>query len=145
MLDAISSAESSEGVRKSVTARLASISELNAIVSQDGVDMIGHCFDERLEERDGRKGGGPPVEAGESELLGGATHRHEQVGLALLDANLADVYVKVADLVVLEPATALPSGARETRDAVTLEAAVQCGAGERRYRRLKSAEDVIER
>src|SRR5215207_9748689 len=87
VLDAMSSAQSPEGVRESVTARLASIGEL---------DEVRNCADQRLEERDGGEGGGSAVEAGEGEL-GGAVYCDEQVRLALLGANLANVYVEVAD------------------------------------------------
>jgi len=96
VLDAMSSAQSPEGVRESVTARLASIGELDDVVCEDCVDAVRNCADQRLEERDGGEGGGSAVEAGEGEL-GGAVYCDEQVRLALLGANLANVYVEVAD------------------------------------------------
>ncbi len=82
----------------------------------------------RLEKRDGGEGGGPAIKASEGEL-GGAVHSHEEVGLALLDPHLGNVYAEVADLVVLESSPALSSGARQPRDTVAFEAAVQRGAG----------------
>ncbi len=75
-----------------------------------------------------------------------AVHRHEEVGLALLNAHLTDVDVEVAGLVALEQSLlALAGGPRNTGDAVALQAAVQRGAGEGRDRRLKGKKDVVER
>ena len=67
--------------------------------------------------------------------------------LALLRADLRDVDVEVADRVGLEARTLglVTIDIRQSADAVTLQAAVQAGAGQVRDGGLQRVEAVVER
>jgi hypothetical protein len=62
MLDAMNSAPPPEGVSESVTAWLAGIGELDAVVREDRMDAVRNRADQRLEESDGDEGCGAAVQ-----------------------------------------------------------------------------------
>jgi hypothetical protein len=64
------------------------------------VDLVGYGSDQRLEEAGGGELGSLAVDAGEDQLRG-AVHGDIEEGLATLIAQLGNVDVEVADLVVL--------------------------------------------
>ena len=102
MLDAVVLAGATEDVADpALRDTLVAIDELDAIVGQDGVDLVGHCLDQRLEEGRGCEFGGFAIDPGEHEL-GGAIHSDKQKAFAALEAQLGDVDMEVADLVLLE-------------------------------------------
>lgn len=77
------------------------IAELRAVVGQNGVNLVRDGSDQGFEKGSGGPDVGRPVQLDEGELRG-PVHRHEQMQLALLDANLGEVDMKVADRVGLE-------------------------------------------
>ena len=120
--------------------------ELDAVVGQHGVDPVGHGFEEMAEKvsRDAR--GRFFVQLDEGKLRR-AVDGDEQVKLAGLRPDLGDIDVEIAERVSLELAFAW-GGALElgqSGDAVTLQTAVQAGAGQVRDGRLQRVEAVVER
>jgi hypothetical protein len=100
--------------------------KLDAVVRQDGVDLIGNGGDELVEKLSRRDGGRLRLQPGEG-VLRGPVHGHEEVELALLGADLGDVDVEVAERVALEGLLGglVAKGLGQPADAVPLEAAVQ--------------------
>jgi hypothetical protein len=100
--------------------------ELDAVVGQHGVDLVGHGFEETAEEvgRDPRRGFLVQLDEGE---LRGAVDGDEQVELALLGPDLGDVDMEVADRVALELALVglVAVDLRQPADPMTLKAAMQ--------------------
>jgi len=87
------------------------LDELNAVVGQHRVDLVGDSHEQSLEEAGGDQLRRLPVDPGEDQL-GCAVDGHEQIGLAALVAQLGDVEVEVADLVGFEPLGLLAVGLR---------------------------------
>ena len=77
------------------------VGELDAVIGEDGVQVIGDCFDQRLQERDRGRSVGLVMKLDEGELRG-AIDPDEEVELAFLGTDLGDVDVEVADRVRLE-------------------------------------------
>src|SRR5215203_327970 len=100
------------------------LDELNPIVGQYRVDLVGNGSDQRLEEAGSDQLRGLPIDAGEDQLRS-AVHGHEQMGFAALVAQFGNIDVEVADLVGLKPLWLLAIHRRQTGDAVALEAAMQ--------------------
>lgn len=78
------------------------LDELNAVVGQHGVDLVGDRHEQGFEEAGSDELRRLSVGPGEDQL-GGSVDGHEQVGLAAFVAQFSDVEVEVADLVRLEP------------------------------------------
>ena len=122
------------------------MAELDAVVGQHRVDLIGHRLDQRAEKVGSRLPRRFPLKPGEREL-GGPVDRDEEGELAFLRSNLGNVDVEVADRVVGELA-ALELVAFElgqAADAVPLKTAVQRGSGEMRDARQQAVKVVMER
>lgn len=75
--------------------------ELDTVVGQDGVDLVRHGGDQRLQEGRCRHPVGALHELDERELAG-AVDRQVEVELAFSGPDLGDVDVEVADRVRLE-------------------------------------------
>ena len=102
------------------------VGELDAVVGQDGVDAIGHGFQQMFEKLPGRS----PVclldELSDRELAG-AVDADEQVELAFGSLHLGNIDVEEPDWIAFEALTfglvALDVG--QARDAVSLQAPMQ--------------------
>ncbi len=116
---------------------LRQVGELDAVVGQDGVDLIGHGFDQGLEEAGRCPGVGFLDELREGEL-GCPVDGHEEVEFPLFGSDLGDVDMKEADRVALEllPRRLLALDIRQAADAVALQAAMQRRTCQMRERRL---------
>ena len=136
------------GGRGVLTAALlgAGMGELDAIVGEQGVDPVGHGLDQGMEEVGRDLACRLLVQLGKGELAG-AIDGHEQVELASLGADLGDIEMEVADRVGLEalPAWLFALGDGQAGDGVTLQAAVQAGAGQLGDTRLQGIQAVVER
>lgn len=122
------------------------LGELDAVVGQYGVDLVGHRLQQALQELPSRA----PIrrfnELGDGEL-GGPVDAHEEIELTLGSLHLGDVNVEEPDGVTLE---LLSSGLvaldiRQARDAVTLKAAMQRRPCQVRDRGLQGVEAIVER
>ena len=100
--------------------------ELDAVVGQDGVDLVGNGGDQSDEEGRGRHpvGAVDPLHEGE---LAGPVDGDEQMELALRRLKLGDVDVEEADRIGLELLLRLPVALdrRQPADAMALKAAMQ--------------------
>lgn len=102
MLDAVALAGAPEDVADpGLRHPLLAIDEMDAIVGQDGLDLVGYGPDQNLEECGSGQLGGFAVDAHEDQLRG-AVHHDEQEALAAFVTQFGDVDVEVADLVILE-------------------------------------------
>ena len=72
------------------------VGELDAVISEDGVQVIGDCFDQRLQERDRGRSVSLVMKRDEGELRG-AIDPDIEVELTFLGTDLGDVDVEVAD------------------------------------------------
>lgn len=77
------------------------IGELDAIVSQDRVDPVRHCFQQVFEELPRRAPISLVDQPGDCELAG-AVDGDEQVQLAFRGLYLSDIHMKEADSITLE-------------------------------------------
>ena len=148
MLDVVCTADHVEAHRtredRVSVARL--LGELDAVVRQDSVDVVGHCFQEVFQELPRCSSIGFVDELGDRELAG-AVDADEQVELAFGSLHLGDIDVEEADGIALE-ALALRLVAFDvwqTGNAMPLQASMQCRPGEMRDRRLQRIEAVIQR
>jgi hypothetical protein len=100
--------------------------ELDAVVGEHGVDLVGDGRDQAEQEIPGNGGGGLLVQFDEGELRG-AVDGDEHVELALLGAHLGDVDVEIADRVGLELLLRRPISLDigQAADAMALQAAMQ--------------------
>ena len=100
--------------------------ELNAIIGENGVDLIGHGFEHVLKELPGRLSVGRRNELGDGEL-GSAVDSHKEKELALGSLHLGNVDVEEADGVALEllALRLIAFDIRQARDIVPLQAPVQ--------------------
>ena len=100
--------------------------ELDAIVSQDSVDRVGHCLDESGEEGGGGDAVGLVHQADEGELAG-PVDGNEEIELSFGGLNLGDVDVEDPDRIGLEFlfGRGLPLHLGQTGDPVTLQTAMQ--------------------
>jgi hypothetical protein len=100
--------------------------ELDAIIGQDRVDLVGDGLEHVLQELPG----GAPIslfdELGDRELAG-AVNADEEIELALGGLHLGDVDVEEPDRIALEllPLRPIAPYVRQTRDAMPLQAAVK--------------------
>lgn len=113
------------------------VSELDAVVGQHGVDLIRDGRHHLIEEGLSRRTRGFFHQSGEGKLRG-PVHRHEEIELAFLGADLSNIDVKLADRVALEglPGGLVAGDLGQTADPVALQAAVQGRTREMRDRRL---------
>lgn len=122
------------------------LSELDAVVGQNGVGAIRHCFEHDLQELPG----GLPVclldELGHGKLAN-AINAHEQLELAFSGRNLGNVDMKEADGVALELLTLwlVTFHIRQPRDAVALKAPMQSRTRQMWDRRLQRIETAVQR
>ena len=130
MLDAVHLAGLIEGMAapqgRGLVAVPGQVRELDAVVSQDGMDSIGQGLDELIEELSGSGCRRFRLQTSEG-VFRGPIYRDEEVQLALLGAHLGDVDVEVSQRIEPED---LPGGLvtldlGQPADAVSLEAAVQ--------------------
>ena len=120
--------------------------ELDSVVGEDRVDLVGHSRDQSLEEG---RGGGPshlPDQLHEGELAG-AIDGDVEVELAFSGLELSDVDVEIADRISLE--LFLRGLAAfdlwQLADAVALETAMQGRSRQMRDGRLERIETIVER
>ena len=98
------------------------MAELDAVVGQYRVDLVGHGLDQRAQEVGGGLSCRFHFKPGEREL-GRPVDRDEEVELAFLRSNLGDVDVEVSDRIVGEFASLglVASELGQAADAVPLE------------------------
>jgi|SRR6478672_6464476 hypothetical protein len=105
---------------------LNAVAELDAVVGEDNMYLVGNRPDQRRQEvgRSLYVGGRMQLSKGK---LRRSIDRHEQIELALPGANLGNVDVEVADRIALEGLFGglVTADLRQPADAVTLEAAMQ--------------------
>jgi len=125
---------------------LGQIGELDAVVSEHGVDAVRNRFNERFEEG----GSGPHVcffgELYHSELRG-SVDGHQQVELAFGRSHLGQVDVEEADRIGSEPfpASLVALDLGQAADAVTFQTTMKRRAGELRDRGPQGIQAVVER
>jgi len=119
--------------------------DVDAVVGQDGVDLVGHGLEHVLEELPGRLSVSRGNELSDGEL-GRPVDTDEEKELALGRLNFGDVDVEEAYGVALEllPCGLVSIDIRKARNAMTLRAPVQCGPCQVRDRRLQGIEAVIQ-
>src|SRR3546814_14091017 len=101
VLDAALGADPPEDMRDEAVLRpLIVLDELNAIVGQHRVDLVGNGIEESLEKAGSDELRRLPVDPGEDQL-GGPVDGYEQIGLAALEAQFGDVEVELAEPVSL--------------------------------------------
>lgn len=102
------------------------LGELDAIVGQYGVDLIGHGFEHVLQELPGRLSVGCCNELGDGEF-GSPVNADEQIELPFAGLHFGDVDVKESDGVALELLALglVALDIRQARDAMSLQAAMQ--------------------
>ena len=113
------------------------VGELDAVVGQHGVDLVGHGCDQGLAGSVTLSADAAfSMQLDEGELRG-PVDGHEEIELALLGAHLGDVDVEVADRIALELLLGrlVAVDLRQAADAVALQAAMQRRAGQMRDRR----------
>ena len=119
--------------------------ELDAVVGENGMDLVGYGRDE-MGRKSGGHGGCLLMELDKGELRR-AVDGDEEMELALFCPDFGDVDMEEADRVGLElPFGGLIAlGISQLADAVSLQAAVQRGSRQMRDRRLQSVETIVER
>ena len=125
---------------------LQAIGELDAVVREDDMNAVGHGGGQTAEELTGRGAGLVRMQFGVSELRR-AVDGDKQVEPPLLGMNLGDVHVEVADGVFSELLLRrlVAFDLRQAADAVTLQTAMEAGAGQARDACLQSVEAIVER
>lgn len=93
-------ADAVEDVRAGVAVPLM-VTELDAVVSEHDVQLVGHSRDQVTQELGGFHLAGRGVQLGIDELRG-AVDGDEQTQLALFGAYLGDVHMKIPDRIRLE-------------------------------------------
>jgi len=119
--------------------------KLVAVVSQDGVNLIGHRRDEAMQESTSIFAlvAGHQFDINE---LGSAINGNEEIEFAFIASEMADVQVKVADGIGFEALLRwLAFRLRQAVYAMTLKATMQAGAGQMWDRLLQGVETVIKR
>ena len=120
--------------------------EVDSVVGEHGMDLVGYGGDERVQEVGRNPLRGLLMRLDEDELRS-AVDGHEEIELALFGAYLRDIDVEVADRVELE----LLAPGRvavhvwQPGDIVPLQTAVQRRPGELRDGGLQGIEAVVER
>jgi hypothetical protein len=145
VLDAVLVAHAVEDVPAIVDIAFAR-GELDAVVGQDRVDLVGHGLDQFAQEL-GRFHLACAFHETSKGELAGAVDSYEQPQLAFFRPHLGDVDVKVADWVGLEALLLrlVALHRRQAADAVPLQAAVQRRARQMRDAGLEGVEAVIQR
>src|SRR5262249_4961219 len=105
---------------------LNAVAELDAVVGEDSMDLVGNRPDQRRQEAGRSLYVGGRVQLGKGKLRR-SIDCHEQIELALPGANLGDIDVEVADRIALEglPCGLVTGDLWQPADAVTLEATMQ--------------------
>jgi hypothetical protein len=101
--------------------------ELNAVIGENGVDLIGHGLEQVLKELPGSLSVSCGNELSDGEL-GRPVDSHKEKELSLGGLHLGNVDVEEAYGVALEllPLGLVALDIRQPRDAMSLQAAVQC-------------------
>src|SRR6516164_2244687 len=116
------------------------VCELDAIVGEHGVDLVGDSFDQSFQEVGSCPAIGLRMQLGVGPLRC-PVDRHEQIELALLSSYLSNIEMEVADRIGLE----LPFGGfvaprfRQATDPMALEAPMQGRSREVRNGRQSSS------
>ncbi len=120
--------------------------ELDAVIGENGVNPVGNCLEQVLEELPGRPAICLLHEPGDRGLAG-PVDAHEELELALDRLRLGDVDADEADRVAPEPLAPglVAVRLRQARDAMPPEAPVQREAGQVRNRGLQGIEAVVQR
>ena len=130
VLDAVLTAAHVEHVRHVASGRAVGVArregELDAVVRQDGVDLVGDRLDHPFQERGRRSPSGLLDQLHNSEFAC-AINGDIKVELAFGGLDLGDVDVEIADRIDLElfPGGLVALNLRQPRDAVTRQAAMQ--------------------
>lgn len=116
----------------------------NGSIGEDRVDAVGHRCQHMLQKLPGGLPVGRVHELRDDELAG-AVNGDEEIELSFPSLHSGNVDVKEADGIALEPLSfrLVAVHLRQARDAVALEAPMQCRARQMRDRGLKSVEAVI--
>jgi hypothetical protein len=120
--------------------------ELNAVVGQDGVDLVGHGLEHVLKELPGRLSISGGIELGGGEL-GRPVDSHKEKELDLGGLHFGNGDVDEPDGVALKllPPGLVTFDIWQPRDPMTLQAPVQRRPCQVRDRRLRGIEAVIQR
>ncbi len=100
VLDAVGHADAVEDVLEGVAVPLV-VAELDAVVGEDGMDLVRHSCNQVAQELSGLHLASRRMQLGVDELRG-AVDGHEQPQLALFSADFGDVHMKVPDRIGLE-------------------------------------------
>ena len=118
--------------------------EVNAVGGENGVDLVGHQFDQLAQEVGRNTSGGAFMQFGEGELAY-SVDGYEHVELALLGPDFGDVDMEVADRIGLELLARLGAfDAWQAADVMALKQPMQTGTGEMSDRGLERIEAIIE-
>ncbi|EQB30603.1 hypothetical protein M529_19855 [Sphingobium ummariense RL-3] len=112
-------ADAPKEVREDQAHTTLELSELHAIVGEDGVEFVRHRLDQRLQEACGDQLRRSTIDTCKDQL-GRAVYGDIEVGLAALVAQFGDIEVEVADLVVLELLRFLAVGLGQLADPMPL-------------------------
>lgn len=119
--------------------------KLRAVVGQDGMNLVGHGFDEPAQKSASGLAFRALMQLGEDKL-GCSINGDKEIELAFIGAHMTDVQVKVADGICFEAffLGCFAFGCGQPVDAMALEAAIQAGAGQMRDGLLQGVKAVIQ-
>lgn len=120
--------------------------ELDSIVGENGVDLVGYCLKQVLQELPSCFSIGFLYELGHHELAG-SVNGDKEIELSLLGSGLGNIDVEIADWISLELLTFgfVPVHVRKPRDTMPLQTPMQRRARQMWDRRLQSIEAVVQR
>ena len=130
VLDAVLTAAHVEHVRHVASGRAVGVArregELDAVVRQDGVDLVGDRLDHAFQES-GRRGSPSLLDQLHDGEFARAINGDIEIELAFGGLDLGDIDVEIADWIGLEPLLGglVALDLRQPRDAVTRQAAMQ--------------------
>lgn len=103
MFDAVFRTDGTEDMAdKAIFCPFVVLDELNAVIRENGMDFVRHCFDKGFEKACGHKFRRFAIDSGEDNLRR-PINSDEEKGFASLVSQFGNVDVKVTDLVCLEP------------------------------------------
>lgn len=121
------------------------VGKLYPVIGQDGVNPVGNCGDEPLQESNGNGTSGALMQFSEDEL-GCAINGNEEVKFPFVCSDFSNIDMKVANGIGLETFLDwLFACFRQTTDAVPLKTAMQGRAREVGYGVLQRVQTVIQR
>ncbi len=120
--------------------------ELNAVIGENGVDLIGHSVEQMLQELPGRLSVSRCNELSDGEL-GRSVNAYKEIELAFGRLHLCDVDMEEPYGVALELLSLglVAFAIRQARDAVSLKAPMKRRPRQMRDRWLQSIEAIVQR